>query len=103
MDYIKELRECVGHRPVILVGAAVLAVNPEGKLLLFRRTDNGCWGPPGGMMAPGESLEETARRETLEETGWKLGASRCSESSQGRTCSMNIRTETRSIMSPWPA
>jgi len=73
MDYIKELRKYVGHKPVILVGAAVLAIDPAEKLLLFRRTDNGCWGPPGGMMEPGESLDKTARRETFEETGLEIG------------------------------
>jgi 8-oxo-dGTP pyrophosphatase MutT (NUDIX family) len=72
MDYIKELRERIGHWPVILVGAAVLIVDSENKLLLFKRTDNGCWGPPGGMMEPGESIEETARREIREETGLSL-------------------------------
>ncbi len=72
MGYIEELRQAIGHRPVILAGAAVFIINPQGKLLLFRRIDNGCWGPPGGMMEPGESLEETARRETLEETGLEI-------------------------------
>ncbi|MBC7083782.1 MAG: NUDIX domain-containing protein [Firmicutes bacterium] len=32
--------------------------------MLLRRKDNGCWGLPGGAMELGESLEETARRET---------------------------------------
>ena len=73
MDYIKELRKQVGHNPIILAGAAVLVIGPEGKLLLFRRTEYGCWGPPGGMMEPGETLEETARRETREETGLEIG------------------------------
>ena len=73
MDYIKELRERIGHWPVILVGAAILIIDSENKLLLFKRTDNGCWGPPGGMMEPGESLEQTARRETREETGLNMG------------------------------
>ena len=36
---------------------------------MLLRTDNRCWGIPGGAMEPGERLEETARRETLEETG----------------------------------
>jgi len=73
MDYIKELRERIGHWPVILVGAAVLIIDAENKLLLFKRKDNECWGPPGGMMEPGESIEQTARRETQEETGLNLG------------------------------
>ncbi len=56
-----------------MVGAAVAVFDPGGKLLLLRRTDNGRWGLPGGAMEPGESLEDTARRETREETGLELG------------------------------
>ena len=64
-----ELRKQVGNAPLIMVGAAVLIVNHQNELLMLLRTDNGCWGIPGGAMEPGESLEETARRETFEETG----------------------------------
>ena len=64
-----ELRKQVGSAPLIMVGAAVLIVNDQNELLMLLRTDNGCWGIPGGAMEPGESLEETARRETFEETG----------------------------------
>lgn len=59
----------VGHRPLIMPGAALLALDRSGRLLLQRRTDNGLWGVPGGMMEPGEAVEETARREMREETG----------------------------------
>jgi 8-oxo-dGTP pyrophosphatase MutT (NUDIX family) len=73
MGYIEELRELIGHRPIIMVGATVLITDPEGRLLLMRRLDNGCWGVPGGALEPGESLEQTARRETREETGLEIG------------------------------
>ncbi len=69
MDYIRELRRMVGHFPIILTGAAVLILNERDELLMLLRTDNGCWGVPGGAMEPGERLEETAARETLEEAG----------------------------------
>ncbi len=69
MSYMHELRKQVGSAPLIMVGAAVLIVNHQNELLMLLRTDNGCWGIPGGAMEPGESLEETARRETFEETG----------------------------------
>ncbi len=69
MGYVEELRTLVGHRPLIMPGAAVLALDGRGCILLQRRTDNGLWGVPGGMMEPGESVEDTARRELLEETG----------------------------------
>ncbi|WP_246941986.1 NUDIX hydrolase [Bacillus pinisoli] len=72
MNYVKELRKLVGHRPLILPGSVVLIMNNENQLLLQHRTD-GSWGLPGGIMELGESLEETARREVKEETGLDIG------------------------------
>lgn len=46
----------------------------ENELLMQKRAGTGAWHVPGGYMEPGERLEETARREALEETGLKLGA-----------------------------
>lgn len=68
-DYIRELRALVGHRPLVMAGAGVLILDEQGRVLLVRRSDDGAWAPPGGMMEPGESAEETARREAMEETG----------------------------------
>ena len=73
MGYIEELRVLIGHRPIIMVGATVLITDFKGRLLLIRRHDNSCWGVPGGSMEPGESLEQTARRETREETRLEIG------------------------------
>ena len=72
MGYIQELRQIVGNRPLIMVGAVVLVMDQQSRLLLMQRTDNGLWGLPGGGMEPGESLEETAIRETKEETGLEV-------------------------------
>lgn len=74
MGYIQELRALVGHRPLILPGACLLLVDDRGRLLMHKRRDNGLYGVPGGTMEPGETLEETARRETREETGYAAGA-----------------------------
>ena len=73
MDYISKLRQLIGHRPIIWVGAAALVYNAQGELMFMLRPDNGCWGIPGGGMEPGESLEDTARRETREEVGLEVG------------------------------
>jgi 8-oxo-dGTP pyrophosphatase MutT (NUDIX family) len=73
MDYVKQLRLKVGHQPLILVGATILIFDKENKLLMQRRSDNGMWGIPGGHMDLGETIENTARRETLEETGIAVG------------------------------
>ena len=73
MGYVSDLRKIVGTRPLILPGAEVLVFDPEGRILLQRRADTGEWAIPGGMMEPGESFEQTARREVEEECGLILG------------------------------
>jgi ADP-ribose pyrophosphatase YjhB (NUDIX family) len=73
MDYLLELRKHVGHRPLLMVGATVFVFDEQDRVLLLKRKDNECWGPPGGAVEPGEVVEEAAKRETLEETGLELG------------------------------
>ena len=72
MEYYKELRKYVGHKPLILPGAVVIIVNCDGEVLLQERKD-GTWGLTGGLMELGESFVDTARREVFEETGLSLG------------------------------
>jgi 8-oxo-dGTP pyrophosphatase MutT (NUDIX family) len=70
MGYIEDLREIVGHRPLIFVGSVTVIVDDLGRLLLQQRKfPNGTWGITGGLMELGESTEEVARREVYEETG----------------------------------
>jgi ADP-ribose pyrophosphatase len=62
------------RNPQIVVSTIVAAA---GRVLLCRRAEPpaaGCWALPGGFMECGESLEEAAARETLEETGVRLAA-----------------------------
>jgi 8-oxo-dGTP pyrophosphatase MutT (NUDIX family) len=74
MGYIEELRELVGHRPLIFVGSVVIVLDDIGRILLQQRKHPyGYWGIPGGLMELGESVEDTARRELLEETGLEAG------------------------------
>ena len=69
MGYIIDLRKLVGHRPLLMPAGCVLIVNDKKQLLLQKRADNGYWAYPGGAMELGESFEECAIREALEETG----------------------------------
>jgi len=49
---------------------AALVTDPLGRVLLVR---NACgWGLPGGKVKSGETWEEAAKREVLEETGVSL-------------------------------
>ena len=69
MGYILELRELVGKRPLFSVGATVVAFDEQNRVLMQLRSDTGTWDFPGGSSELGDSLEDTARRELLEETG----------------------------------
>lgn len=53
----------------LVPSANAVVVDGEGRLLLIHRSDNDNWALPGGAMDLGESLVDTAVRETREETG----------------------------------
>ena len=69
MNYIMDLRKIVGTRPLIMVGACVILLDKNKKVLLQLRKDNNRWGLAGGSLELGETLEQAAKRELYEETG----------------------------------
>jgi len=59
-------------RPLIGVGVCIIR---DKQVLLGKRLNahaEGCWSFPGGHLEFGETIEECARREVLEETGIKI-------------------------------
>ncbi|WP_310962419.1 NUDIX hydrolase [Nocardioides terrisoli] len=56
----------------LVPAASAVVVNGDGSILMQRRSDSGFWSIPGGKMEPGESIRDTAVRETREETGYEI-------------------------------
>lgn len=53
----------------VVPSANVIVTGDDGRILLIRRTDNDNYSLPGGALDLGESIADTAVRETEEETG----------------------------------
>ncbi|HVZ41712.1 MAG TPA: NUDIX domain-containing protein [Candidatus Kapabacteria bacterium] len=68
-EYIQTIRQQVGHQRLLVPSTACIVLNGDEEVLLELRSDNECWGLPGGIMDIGETALESARREIAEETG----------------------------------
>jgi 8-oxo-dGTP pyrophosphatase MutT (NUDIX family) len=67
-DYVRALREKVGHDLLFMPSAHALIRRDDGRILLVKHVE-GRWMLPGGAVEPGERPAEAARRECLEEAG----------------------------------
>lgn len=77
-DYIRRLRERVGHDLLLLPGASAMIFDDAGRILLQRRSDTGGWFVIGGAIDPGETPADAAVREAREETGLDVEPTRLS-------------------------
>lgn len=68
-SYLGDLRQKVGHSLVLMPAVAAIVRDPDGRILLQKRADNGAWGLPGGAIDPGEPPAVALVREVYEETG----------------------------------
>lgn len=68
-EFIRELREHVGHRPLWLSGVSAIVLDDTNRILLTRRVDTGQWAVVSGVLEPGEEPARAVLREIVEETG----------------------------------
>lgn len=72
VDHIAAVRPLIGRDLLIAPGAKVAVVRGDGRMLWVQRADNGWWVLPAGFMDIGETVAQTAVRETWEETGYHV-------------------------------
>ncbi len=68
-----------GVAETVQLAASVVVVDADGRVLLVQRGNEpgrGLWSVPGGRVEPGETLEQAAAREALEETGLYVAVGR---------------------------
>jgi len=83
MDYLDPF-----GRPLFGVMARCVIVK-DGKLLLIREHMENTWETPGGGVEAGETLEQAARREALEESGYEVKIGKVLSVSMGDTRRVN--------------
>ena len=69
MGYILEPHEWVGVNPLAWTGSIVVAFDDQNRILMQRQKDTGLWSLPRFSSKFGNNAEDSARRESLEETG----------------------------------
>jgi 8-oxo-dGTP diphosphatase len=74
--YIAGLRAHIGHDLLMLPSVSAVVRNDAGQILLARRSDNGRWSLPAGVVDPGEQPADAALREVFEETGVRAAIER---------------------------
>lgn len=68
-DFLRALRERIGHDHLMMPAVAMVVPDDRGRVLVMRRADTGAWSLPSGIIEPGEEPAHSAVRELHEETG----------------------------------
>ena len=68
-SYLSNLRQKIGHDLVLTPTVDVIAVRPDGKVLLCYSKEYDAWTTPGGSVEIGKTWRESALNELLEEGG----------------------------------
>ena len=74
-QYLKGLRNKIGHDLLLLPAVEGVVKNSEGKIL-FQRKHDGTWSLPAGMIEPDEDPVQALTREVFEETGAEIKSAR---------------------------
>lgn len=74
-DYMRELRQLVGTRLLLMPAVAAIIRDTDGNVLVLR-TPAGEWTLPAGAVDPGESPREAVVREVREETDLEVTGTR---------------------------
>lgn len=70
--YVQSIRKFIGSERLFVPGVRAILVNPQGQILLQRRTDVSLWGLPAGAVELDETPREALHREVKEETGLEV-------------------------------
>ncbi len=69
--YWAQIRKFIGHS-VVYSSSCVVIIERDNKILAVKRSDDGMWSLPAGAKELGDHLDETARKEVLEEVGVEI-------------------------------
>src|SRR5256885_16352895 len=68
-DYLKKLRERIGHEMLLMPSVTAIVFNERREILLQKSVDTHDWRLIGGVIDPGEQPADCAVREVKEEAG----------------------------------
>lgn len=90
-DYLRGLRDKVGHDLVLLPMVSALVFDAQRRVLLVRHAATELWTAPGGMPRPYETPADAVVRTTWEETGLVVEPLRIVGIFGGMECSVTYR------------